>query len=315
MVTEWLELLAQRPAKLPKEDRDLPLPALVAKYEGSEADRLELKTIRTHLAALSAIWNKGQEAGTINDVLQNPFKARKSLSGSHEDEQGTEYTLEELEAILSLPVFTSGDRPAPLLGDACYWIPLLLQWTGARPEEVAQLMLSDIFQDEASGQWVLRITDDGVHPVKGKRQLKSAPRDPLIPQALIELGLPAYVEHLRHQGETALFPTLRVKSSTKGYLSPLFGEWWSGYLKQNGIHLAPQRGKTRRPLRDFRTAWATQARADRIPEEAMQYLMGHSTTGKGTTRTYGSQHPHARWMSVITYSKLDLSRVKPWGKP
>lgn len=59
MVTEWIELLAQRPAKLPKQHRSMPIRELVDCYSGqTDVPRLAKKTIRaSHLAALSAIWN------------------------------------------------------------------------------------------------------------------------------------------------------------------------------------------------------------------------------------------------------------------
>lgn len=46
-------------------------------------------------------------------------------------------------------------------------------FTGARPEEVAQLLVADIFQHDRDGRWVIRFTDKGVHPVKGQHSLKT----------------------------------------------------------------------------------------------------------------------------------------------
>lgn len=312
MVTEWIELLAQRPARLPKEHRHLPLREVVALYQDrTDVPRLTRKTIRaSHLASLSAIWNKGDEAGYPDAAGANPFKARKALKGSPLDEQGTEFEMSELQTIFSLPVFTSGDRPRGGRGEACYWMPLFLLWTGLRPEEAAQLLVSDFSNDEETGVLTVNITADGGHPAKGKRSLKSMARSFPIPSALVDLGLPSYLASLRMTGELALFPELTTK---RGYLTPSIGPWWKKYLDQHSVVLAPKEGKQRRPMRDFRPTWATEARTSGLPEEAMSYLMGHTTAGKVQTRKYGGLHPHAHWMEAVRYSKLDLAAIKPWN--
>lgn len=311
-VTEWIELLAQRPSKVPKCDQKLSMKALAEKYATSDVPRMSRKTLRVHLASLATVWNKGQERGLIPEDLANPFKARKSLATSAEEDEGTEFSMDELQAIFALPVFTSGERRPQGRGEACYWMPLILMTTGVRPEEAAQLLVSDFYQDEDSRQWMLTITDEGDHPVKGSRRLKSGRRRFPVPQQLIDLGLITYVEHLRTKREVALFPQLTVQSEAKGYLTPSIGKWWSAYLKENNVLLLPQKGKTRRPYRDFRTCWATAARTARVPEEAMSYLMGHSNAGAVTTRSYGGKHPHASWMLEVKFPKLDLSQVRPW---
>src|SRR3546814_13147439 len=63
-------------------------------------------------------------------------------------QDGRDFSVAELQTIFSLPVFTRGERPPHGRGEASYWLPLLLLWTGGRPEEIAQLMVSDFFNDE-----------------------------------------------------------------------------------------------------------------------------------------------------------------------
>jgi len=51
IVTEWLDLLAQRPSKLPKADRSLKLRTVVAKYmDRDDIPRLNPNTYERHLA-------------------------------------------------------------------------------------------------------------------------------------------------------------------------------------------------------------------------------------------------------------------------
>lgn len=314
MVAAWLDLLSQKPVRVPKESRAMALPELIAAYDGDEdVDRLSRKTLRGHLAALATIWTKAEERGVIEGIV-NPFKARKDLAGGDTD-QGAEFTMAELQAIFDLPVFTKRERPTRGRGDASYWMPLLLLWTGVRPEEAAQLLVSDFEQDAERGHWLMTVTDEGEHPVKGKRSLKTERHGPtgrrtfVVPAALQELGLIRYVERLRAQGELALFPLLTLKNKKRGHLYPSVAEWWGEYIRSHGVEL---QGRGRRPYRDFRQTWATAAREAGIPEEAMSYLMGHSNKRGPQTRSYGKNDAHGWRMADVAYPKLDFSRLLPW---
>ncbi|MCO6763598.1 hypothetical protein KQH43_31385, partial [Streptomyces sp. EL5] len=61
-----------------------------------------------------------------------------------------DYTADELGTIFRSPLFTAeGWRPARKdYGQALYWLPILMYYTGARREELCQLRASDVQQDE-----------------------------------------------------------------------------------------------------------------------------------------------------------------------
>ncbi|MFL6843881.1 MAG: hypothetical protein ACJ8ER_03255 [Allosphingosinicella sp.] len=314
LVAQYLDLLAQRPSKLPKAERLLPLPEVVARYEGREdVSRLSPKTLEQHLGSLSTLWTKAQDRDEVPHGLPNPF--RQKLAAAPPRENPTGLTRLELEAIFSLPVFTKGERPTGGKGEASYWLPLLLLWTGARPEELAQLVVEDVAQDEKTGRWLLRITDEGTHPHKGKRSLKTAKtlsgrRTFPIPRSLLDLGFLEYVTAMREAGEAALFPKLRTKGE-RGLLFAGFSEWWSRYLREQKVPLAP--GK--RPAREFRHTWTTAARASGLPREAMEYIQGHRAAGGSAHEVYGSREPLGRWIDQLCFEGLDLSGVRPWTPP
>jgi integrase len=315
-VTEWLKVLGQRPAKLPANHRALPLQEVVDFYKGKDVPRMSSKTIMTHLGALAALWTKAQEEdGFIPETLPNPFKARKYLV-AEKPEEPKQLSLDELHAIFSLPIFTIGERPVRGKGEASYWLPLMLLWTGARPEELAQLMVHDFFQDTTAedGCWFMRITDEGEHPHKGPRRLKTSKgkkagrREFPVPQPLLDLNIIGYVEHVKASGETALFPKLRTKGE-RGLLFTGFSEWWNGLLQDRGILPA---GQGRRGAREFRHNWTTAARAVRIPEDAREYIQGHYRSGVTANQDYGSRKSLGLYIDQLRYEGLDLSRVKPW---
>ena len=310
MVADWLDLLAQRPSKLPREHRAVPLPKLVDTYRDQpEVPRLSSKTLMQHLSALGARWTEAGKVGRIDRDAPNPFKDH-DLDRTKRRKAAKGFSDEELKAILGLPVFSQGERPGGGKGDASYWLPLLLLFTGARPEEIAQLMVSDIALDAKSGRWVLTITDEGEHPYKGRRGLKTedTPRTFLVPQQLIDWGLVRYVEALRTAGETALFPALRP-TGKRGYLYTGFGKWWIEYLKDNEVRLE---GAGRQPMRETRHTWSTAARASGISREAMAYIQGHRLADETAGEGYGSLNPLGLAIDRLRFEGLELSHVRPW---
>lgn len=123
-VTEWLDLMAQRPAKVPRVHRDLPLPELVALYmDRPEVPRLSSKTMGTHLGAIAALWRKARSAGLIAEHLPDPFSNRRAAEGPRR-KMPKGFSLSELQAIFAVPIFTNGLRPVRGRGEASYWLPL-----------------------------------------------------------------------------------------------------------------------------------------------------------------------------------------------
>lgn len=190
-VAEWLDLSAQRPSRLPQSERKLPLRVIVARYEDKgDTSRLTGKTIeQQHLASLSTLWSKAAKDGAIPQELANPFRGHTVPQGPRKRRPKGSSEV-ELQTIFSLLFSLKGERPKRGKGEASYWLPLLLLWTGARPDEVAQLLVTDVFWKETSKRWGLKITDEGTHPHKGQRRLKTdeGEREFPIPQPLIDLG-------------------------------------------------------------------------------------------------------------------------------
>jgi integrase len=306
-VAEFIDLLAKCPAKRPFNERSWTLPKLVDAYDGKTFQPLAVKTMKQHVAMLSAVWAKLQDVGKIREGASNPFARHKFPKARRVEKEG--FTFRELQTIIDLPLFTAGERPPRSKGEALYWIPLMLIFTGARPEEICQLLVTDIRQDPETAEWTLTITDAGEHPRKGQRRLKAGEgrRTFPIPRLLIELGLLDYRGWLLEAGKTALFPSL----GTKGERKELYGgftESWGAYLRK---HNALTSGKL--PSRDFRHTWTTEARRCRVPEDARAYIQGHAHPGQNTR--YGSRSPLGDEIHNVTFDRLNLSRVRRWVAP
>lgn len=305
-VNDWLELLSQRPVGIPRKLDALALPALLERFEGDAAvRRMSQKTLKQHVSSLSTIWNKAERRGYI-EGMTNPFVGHdiqvKHTAG------GNPLTINELNAIFRLPVFSRGERPVRGRGEASYWIPLLALFTGARPGEIAQLVVAD-FKQDADGHWWMQYTDEGEHPAIGKRRLKTSrhgtgQRHFPVPKTLIDLGLGDYLGWLVGEGESALFPLLT--KTTKGLHEP-WSRWWGLYLREHG---AIADGK--RQTREFRHSFITGLRAGGVSDEAISYLAGHSVQGRNTTRRYGDRDPYAAEIGRLRFDGLDLTNVRPW---
>ena len=49
------------------------------------------------------------------------------------------FSIDDVQAIFGSAVFTKHARSRGQPGDACYWNPLIMYYSGARPEEIAGL--------------------------------------------------------------------------------------------------------------------------------------------------------------------------------
>lgn len=174
-------------------------------------------------------------------------------------------------------------------------------------------MVSDIYFDEDRRIWCLRITDEGDHPAKGARHIKTdgnpvVRRSLPIAKRLLDLGFIEYVDNLKSDGYAALFPRLTTKGK-RGYLHSTFATWWGKYLRENGA--IPEVGN--KPLRGFRDAWTTAAARSGLTEEEREWIQGHYVSkGKTSNRRYGVRDFGSK-IDDIVYKGLDLSKVRRWN--
>ncbi|TBX98678.1 hypothetical protein [Rhizobium laguerreae] len=310
-VANWIELLQRKPIRPDKAHRELGLKELAELYaDRPEVPRLSGKSVNGHVSHLSSIWTWGRQRGYIDRGLDNPFSEQRVEEKMPAADEG--FNPSQLQAIFNLPIFTHGERPVQGRGETSYWLPLLLLTYGNRPEEMCQLLVSDIFLDEDERVWCLRITDEGDHPVKGSRHLK-ADGNPVVRRTLpvakrlIDLGFIDYIDSLKNAGEKALFPRLTTKGK-RGYLHTSFATWWGKYLREHGA--IPEAGN--KPLRGFRDAWTTAAARSGLTEEEREWIQGHYIgKGKTSNRRYGVRD-FGRKINDIVYKGLDLSKVRPW---
>jgi integrase len=183
-----------------------------------------------------------------------------------------------------------------------YWLLLILLYTGARREEIAQLGVADVKQEpQGEGQqeapWYFDITAD---EEEGGKSLKNAFSKRRVPvhSHLIALGLLDYRERRNNEGSVLLFPP---SPKVKGRPTPgdAVGKWFHRVRLAHGV-------TGRKPLHSFRHTLVTRLAAAGVPQDIREILVGHaSDTVHGQTYVHREGIPLALLRSHL--EKLDFS--------
>lgn len=200
---------------------------LIAKADKEDLPRISAPTVRNKLRALSAVLSYAVRMGQLgeNPVIAGGVgkaAARAATVQKARSRRRNDYTREEIETIFSSPIYTSGWTPDRAdFGEAWYWLPLLMYFTGARREELAQLAARDVKFSGGSRLipyvGILETGDDddgrGVKTVGSRRVI------PLHVE-LVNRGFLNYARSVPQDGQ--LFPLL--KPNPKGFYGANFGK-------------------------------------------------------------------------------------------
>lgn len=291
-------------------------PRLMTAFVKDMRTRLEVTTLNERLTKIRGIYKiavgmhvlEANPAAETLGVKESGAKKRKK--------RRLPFDATDLQKIFHSEVFTQHKRSKGQSGEASYWIPILMYYTGARPEELAGLALSDLIHDSTLG-WSLNIVDrqcgedvdlfeDDDVPESHRRTLKNAASIRRLPvaQELIDIGLLRYVEWLRARRSTVFFPSL--KKDCHGKLSGAFSKFFGRYKRANGIT------DKRKVLYSFRHCMKDMLEEAGVPTKYLQRLLGH-TTGDGTvTDGYGSDLPFSRLVEFFAAIKFSPLAARPW---
>lgn len=317
--TPWRQLVAfaaQRNIKSPEQLTLQHLSELVAQM-GTAG--LAIKTINGRLGKLREIFRIAVGKGLITANPAANTLGFKESARERGQKRRLSFTVNELETIFGSTVFTDGVRSQGQSGEASYWIPLIMFYTGARPEEIAGLLLEDIRQHPTVG-WNFHITDlmdnedldlfdEEAEPSAGKpkkRRLKNhvSRRNIPIAQELVTLGLLRYIEWLRAKGATALFPNLQRDSHDK--LSGSFSKWFGRYKQDLGFTSKKKvLYSLRHNMKDFLEAAA-------VPTKYLKRTLGHASGDGSITDGYGSDVPIEIVAEHFEKVKFPTIPAQPW---
>ena len=223
---------------------------MAALVEHMKAEGLAPKTINERLRKIRLVYKiaVGKEVLDKNPAtLTLGIEVPKHMQGRAKRQP---FSPKDLQTIFGSPIFTQQLRSRGQAGEASYWIPLIMYYSGARPEEIAGFTVDDIRHSKKLG-WYFHITDlpsddDGLFDdddllddqggeiprgAEERRHLKNVAsrRNVPIVRELVELGLLRYVKHLDEEGHSRMFPGLRPDSH--GKLSGSHGKFFGRYKR------------------------------------------------------------------------------------
>lgn len=273
---------------------------VVAFKDGLLAEGKAAPTVLKLLNLLRAIFETAAENGKLP---ANPARGVKVQRPKTKPKERVPFSLADLEGLFRSEVFTQGKRPQGGRGEAAFWIPLIALWTGARLEEIGQLLADDIKQE--NGVYFFHITDGTDTPEAGKNiKTDSSRRRVPIHAELVCCGFLEYLADIKKKGHARLFPLL---SSGEGrQLTATFSQWFGRYLR--GVVKVTD---PRKVFHSFRHGFKDACRACGIPKEHHDVLTGHSSRDVGDG--YGGESfplaPLAGSMAQLRYEGLDLSHL------
>lgn len=190
------------------------------------------------------------------------------------------YSTDDLRTIFNFPIYIKGDRPIGGAGEAAFWLPLLAAFTGARLEELGQLLVDDVKQEQ--GIWFFDMLNLDDQSEENARHFKTKQSRRLVPihSTLIKIGLLEYVKERRDAGDVRLFPLVTSSNPDSAKTGP-FSQWWGRYARKHG-GFGPQK-----VFHSFRHAAKTAFRECGVEEAVYDALQGHAAATEG--RKYG-QH-------------------------
>nr|WP_315473024.1 DUF6538 domain-containing protein [uncultured Undibacterium sp.] len=280
---------------------------------------LSIKTINGRLSKLKEIF---KIAAGKQILPTNP--AEKALGFKESAEQKSvrkrlPFTVEELNVIFGAEFFTSEKRSIGQAGEASYWLPLMMFYTGARPEEIAGLQVADIkthptvglyfdISDLADPEDVHLFEDEKLKLISNvkKRRLKNSASRRLIPvaQELIDLGFLRYVESINKNQNTALFPTL--KQDCHGKLSGALSKWFGRQKIKLGFR------SKKKVLYSLRHSMKNFMEEAQIPSKYLKRILGHASGDGSVTDGYGDDIPLTVIHEHFTKIKFPSIPAKPW---
>ncbi|WP_172125386.1 site-specific integrase [Devosia sp. 919] len=269
---EWKALLMEYPLKAAEIGifKGMGIKEIVAANARLETPKkiIVAKTVNRYIAAFSAFcnWLVAHDYLTANPFIDMYLSVDKTKTNVRP------FTDEERKVLFASPLFhcCKSDAKWHVVGghkirDHRYWLPHVMMYSGARPGEIAQLLVDDVRQ--MHGVWVMHITDEGDE----EKSLKTKGSFRIVPvhSKLVEMGFIEHVERQRVAGERRVFP--EAERNARGHIASAFEKKFGTYLIKLG--LKEGRGLT---LYSFRHGFSDAMRQAGFMDEEFGFLMGHS---------------------------------------
>ncbi|WP_448203986.1 DUF6538 domain-containing protein [Azospirillum sp. sgz302134] len=316
---EFRKLLEETPtnAKQRFQGKTLPEAAALNRRRTQPFPTLESKTINKWLSPLRVLFAMAAEELWIDDNPAADIRARTTKADRRRDKRHP-FSAEQLAHIFQAPLFvgcesdTQTKKPGThKVKDHRFWVPLVALFTGARPTELAQLLVTDLIQRD--GIWMLNITTsadegDDKSSVAPKKHLKSENAVRLIPvhPQLEHIGFLRYVQAQKNKGYQRIFHSWKPSSS---------GEYISTFPRFFNRTFLPSLGvkSKKTSFYSFRHTFKDAQRRAGMHPGIADALFGHAD--QTTAGIYGSggtaftPRQLADAMGRISYEEIDLGQM------
>jgi len=265
--------------------------------KASPKETMSVHTINSYMEKAQQILEYAHRQGYCPRNTAKDLKLRHTVRS---DEERRTFTHEELVAMfVTSPEFAENKLRKPYQ----FWGPLLGLFTGARVNEISQLNLDDFREDE--GVWYIDINVNT--PDKKLKNQASHRKVPLHPFLVDDLGLVRYVEKLRAEGETRLFP--EVPLGRDGYGRAL-SSWFNDRFKKK--YVADKKDEGKATFHSLRHTFITTLGHAGLNDHALKALVGHAEPGITHARYCKREAPQLLIEPLIEYLEygLDLSHLK-----
>jgi integrase len=184
---------------------------------------------------------------------------------------------------------------------ANFWVPLLGLYTGARMEELCQLLIEDVVQRD--GVWCIDIRDDNAK----RKSVKTGERRvvPLHPFLVDDLRFPEYVKSIL-PSKKRVFHELVYVNNRWGHG---FGQWFGKFKKRAGIDASA--GK--KSFHSFRHTLINQLKQNEADPQYVKEFVGHKSGKDITWDLYGKAFRPATLMEKVVMKldfPIDLGHLK-----
>jgi integrase len=284
--------------------RDKPINEVIKINKKRNGETLSITTVNHHIQHLSTFFNWMRRNW---DVQINPMEGIKFRQSKSRQEERERFTEEDLQKIFDpgnyLTEIKRRKRNSKVIV-GCYWIPIILLFTGCRINEICQLHIDDIKKFKGKGNlWYIDINDD----TDDKRlKNKSSKRQIPVHQVLVDLGFIEYWEKLKKKSEKRVFPELTY---TRDGYSKDVSRWFNEvYLTKLDIKI-PQK----KVIHSFRHTFIDTLKQGRFMMGMIEEIVGHSSGGESQSR-YGKRYTvdilYKDVMKKLKYPGIDWDKLK-----
>ena len=280
----------------------------IIKLDIPEADQLKRTTKQKYLTRLGKFLTWLKANGYTHLDLSTPLQRAVKLGGNPRS-QRNKYIDDDLKKLFNSDDYVHGMHDAAYK----YWVPLIGLFTGARINEICQLLIADVYQEIDSKIWVFDINE--TEEITTKKSVKGSHHRRLVPihRELIRLGILDYINQLKINGESRLFPELPYKGAKNKYANKAMRWFNNTYTNSRNCNIQT----TNTSFHSIRhSVMDNLHKIGKIDVNDWAELFGQLSGGSEGQRRYvkGYELPECqKCINKINFKRcLDMKSIKPW---